>query len=483
MTRSRLLLFTTALALSAAALAQGWGKFGLTKKVTVRRLLPPSANLHNTRIRVTAIAQGGVQQPVVDVLLTKVKTLIQSDSRFIFDEKNPETNLKFTVTRYYVEPKTVNYGNQGNCTYFIGRLEASYTATVIATGVARDSANLVVTHPSSDKEETTKGGGPKWNPLRGVMPGNHMASACGNQGAPSANAAQDALMDELVQDLGQRAAPVEDALELPVPGGKLGSLSVLAEQQRWSALAEEAEKAPKLDKADEDSFRQYLIGLANEALAYNMSIAAGKAVKEAQGNPIPAEVTKALTRDKEFRGEALKFAQKAVLAYSEAMKQKPSEKEFTVAQGRAEKAQSLLLAIDRREKQLGQMTQTPRPPVTVSGGGVVEGPRSIPVQQAQPVQPPPPAPVSADSELLEMCRSNVPVDLMTEWVQENRAKLTFSPANAKGLIDLSKACGANTTTLRNAMRPPGAKPPAAVPSKPVATPAVKPNPAAAPVKK
>jgi len=475
------MLIGTALAFSASLLAQGWGKFGLTKKVTVRRLLPPSANLHNTRIRVEAVAQGGVQKEVADVLLTKVKTLIQSDARFIFDDKNPETDLKFTITRYYVEAKTVSLGNQGGtCTYFIGRLEASYTARVIASGVARDSANLVVTHPSSDTAETTKSGGSRWNPLRVIPHGG--ATACGNQGAPSANSAQDALMDELVQDLGQRAAPVEDALELPVPGGKLSHLATYAEQGRWSALAEEAEKLPKLDKADDDSFRLYLQGLANEALAYNMSIAAGKAVKEAQGNPIPAEVTKALARDKEFRGEALRFAQKSVQAYSEAMKQKPSEREFTMAQGRAEKAYSLLLAIDRREK---QMMLVGKPQVQAPGGGVVvEGPRSVP---NNPPPPPPPPPASPDSELLEMCKSGVPNDLIIEWVNENRSKLTFSPANAKGLIELSKACGPNTTAIRNAMKAtPAATQPAVPPKPPVAPqkPPVAPQkPPAAPAKK
>ena len=149
--------------------------------------------------------------------------------------------------------------NKTSCTFFTGRLEASYTATVLKTQIARDSANLVVTHPDTSPKETVGRGKTVFGVRLPYTSGNN---GCAAKGAATSNAAQDALMDGLVTDLAQRAAPVKDTLDLPLPGGKLGDkLTPKAEQQRWAALVEEAEKYPKLEKPNDDSFRFYMVGL------------------------------------------------------------------------------------------------------------------------------------------------------------------------------------------------------------------------------
>jgi hypothetical protein len=93
------------------------------------------------------------------------------------------------------------------------------------------------------------------------------SAACG-AGKTSAGEASDELFAAIVNQVTQRAAPVDATIEVWLPGGRLKNLSAIAQQQRWSVLIEKAEETPRMEKLDDEAGRLYLIALAHEALAY-----------------------------------------------------------------------------------------------------------------------------------------------------------------------------------------------------------------------
>ncbi len=182
------------------------------KKMVIKRLLPPAVNLTHKRIGVLSEAQGGVKPEIADVLKTRVVTAIQRDPNFIVDEAHAETHLSFKITTFRVEEvHTVGTGNPpATCISHTGRADVSYQAIEAKTGIPQDSENLSWTiganKPSSD--------GPSSIWTRSL-------SHCGTGGKASDGEAMDDLYEHLVQQVTQRAAPIDEAVEVWVPGGKV----------------------------------------------------------------------------------------------------------------------------------------------------------------------------------------------------------------------------------------------------------------------
>jgi len=90
--------------------AQGFGGLVGVKKpkeAPLTRMLPASVNLNQKRIKVVAVAAAkNIPEDLLVILKTKWVTSIQKDPRFILDERNPETEIHFSITNYYVEPHT-----------------------------------------------------------------------------------------------------------------------------------------------------------------------------------------------------------------------------------------------------------------------------------------------------------------------------------------------------------------------------------------
>ena len=239
--------------------AQGFGGLGGVRKpkeATLKRMLPASVNLNQKRIKVLALgASAKIPQDLLSVLRTKLVTSIQKDPRFILDDRNPETLLRFTVTNYYVEARSFTAAaNTPPCTFYTGRIESSYQAVEVSTDAPLDSENL--------SHAITEEGVRKNTGILGRFPGGNKGG-CGTAAKATENAARDELVDGIVTQMSQRAAPSEENVTVLVPGGKLEPLSALALSRRWAKLLEDAEKMDPLPKTDDDAYRYYLIGLAN----------------------------------------------------------------------------------------------------------------------------------------------------------------------------------------------------------------------------
>jgi hypothetical protein len=247
--------------------AQGFKDWKQSETVTaLKRKLAAFVVIKNKRIKLIATAQGNASKEVADVLLTKLRTDVQKDAGFIEDERNPETILRFTVTAFDIEHRQGTRMSGNNAvpyTLVTGNVEVSYQAIEVKTNAPVDSENLTASFKQDYPPSYNSGGllG-KVNPLPNIF-GKQDSSL-----PPSKSELQSYLLNSVVMLMAQRATPVEQTFVVPLPRGKLDQLSKVAQTQSWAKVLEGAETLPPLPDPKDDSYRQYLIGLANEALAY-----------------------------------------------------------------------------------------------------------------------------------------------------------------------------------------------------------------------
>jgi hypothetical protein len=316
------------LVLAPISHAQGFAMLG-KKVVTINRLLPPTVNLKGKRIQVEATS-AALQNPSaqVDALLrTKLVTLIQKDPRFILSETNPQTVLKFTVTNVYVDDKTASVGTTQTHS-FHGKIEVAYQALDVQTNQALDSENLV--------QEV--GYDPKAGLLNFSLDKKKVAAES------SANEARDQMVDGIVSQMARRIAPLDEPFDAPLPGKKLESISALAVAHRWGAVEEQAEKLDKFPKPDDDSYRQYLVALAKEAQAYDLTREANDFDLGKRSDITPKQA------DDDFN-RAQKYLDDAAEIYKEILTANPKEKEFRAGDTRTEDAVAIYAKIVRYKEE------------------------------------------------------------------------------------------------------------------------------------
>jgi hypothetical protein len=311
-----------------SARAQGFGLLG-KKTVTINRLLPPTVNLKGKRIRVeaTAAAMQNTSGQVEALLRTKLVTLIQKDPRFILSDTDPQTILKFTVTNVYVDQYTSGAGaNQTHSAH--GKIEVAYQAIDVATSQALDSENLV--------QEV--GYDPKGGLLNFSLDKNKRAAE------GSENEARDQMVDGIVTQMARRIAPLDQPFEAPLTTKRLEPITALAFAHRWGAVEEQAEKLDKFPKPDDDSYRQYLVALAKEAQAYDLTREANDFDLGKRNDITPKQA------DDDFN-QAQKYLDDAAEIYKEILTSNPKEKEFRAGDTRTEEAVAIYAKIVRYKEE------------------------------------------------------------------------------------------------------------------------------------
>ena len=421
--------------------------------VALKRILPATVNLNGKRIKVEAInltsgvrttyvppGRGGGVTGDLAILQTKLITAIQKDNRFIVSEDRPETILRFQVTEYYTDQKQKQVGNQ-MCQEWVGKMEVSYQALEPGSQAPLDSENLT----ASLTERNQKGPGTFSKvPLVGKK------GACNTDSAVSSqHEARDVLMDSIVAQMAQRAAPTEETVIAPVPRGKLDSLAAMAASARWATLLEEAEKMDKFPKPADDSYRVYLIGLANEGLAYDAARDASERERNRRNDMTsPAALQSIAEEDKDFVN-AQNYIDKAAKAYKDAIQLKPDEKFFREPDARIEQAVKLYATIMRHKEEyratvlrkqrtyVAQNNTPPPGPATVDTG-------SRSVGKGQPKAPA----QSAYDRVILMCQQKV--QGVSQLIHDHPTDLRFTTALTFDQdVALRRECGADAPNIVN----------------------------------
>jgi hypothetical protein len=431
--------------------AQGFGGLAGVRKpkeATLKRMLPASVNLNQKRIKVLALGVSAkIPKDLLEILQTKLVTSIQKDPRFILDDRNPETLLRFTVTNYYVEARTIPAsGNIPACTFYTGRIESSYQAVEVSTDAPLDSENL--SHAITEEGTQKNTGGVLGHVLRGTT------RSCGTGAKATENEARDELVDGIVTQMSRRAAPSEENVTVLVPGGKLEPLSSLAQARRWAKLLEEAEKMEPLPKPEDDAYRHYLIGLANEALAYQDAKDAADLEKERRWDVTSDKAKQSIAQEEKDFTEAQNYLDKAAKAYKDAMEAKPGEKEFRSPDARMEEAVRLYATISRHKLEYQEAVLKKKMDRENGGVDSVGSSRgSGGGSGASPGTPglPPSKPAGVLTQVIGMCQDHI--SDIAQLIKDHPDELHFT----KGLtlneeLNLKKQCGTESKAILDAIK-------------------------------
>jgi hypothetical protein len=404
--------------------AQGFGTFQ-KKVVTINRLLPPTVNLNGKRIRVEATADSLQRdgEQLRSLLKTKLVTLIQKDPRFILSETSPETILKFSITNYYQEKRTAGSGANTSVANR-GKIEVAYQAIDVATNTALDSENL-----------TETAGYDPGSP--GLLDTFHMSKK--KQAAEgSENETRDQLISDIVDSMARRIAPLDQPFEAPLPGGKLEPLSSLALSGRWGALEEQADKMDKLPKPNDDAYRLYLVALAKEAQAYDLTREANERElgKRTDISPVQAEA--------EFQ-KAQSYLDQSGTIYKQAMTANAKEKDFRAGDTRTEEALSIYAKIERYKVENAKALAAKAAEPAHAGGGASAHADSAAGKQ-NPLE-----------QVLDFCNRGLAVDSIKEYIDSPDfsadAKATNYKFNfARDSVRLHDTCKQNAAVLQREMR-------------------------------
>lgn len=396
--------------------------FGLIQKklVTINRLLPPTVNLKGKRIRVEATADAIQKDSEMlrSLLKTKLVTLIQKDPRFILNETSPQTILRFSITNFHIEKWTSGTGQCQTACYG-GKIEVAYQALDEASNIALDSENLVTTAGHDPNQGATF----SWHV-------NRKRSAAES----SEEETRDQLVSGIVDQMGRRIAPLDEPFEAPLPGGKLESISAMALTARWGTMEEQAEKADKLPKGNDDTYRLYLIAIAKEAQAYELTREANERDLDKRSDISPAQA------EAEFK-RAQQYLDESGALYKQIVTANPKEKEFRAGDARTEEAIAIYAKIERYKAENAKA-------VAAAAAARAAGDKDI--RAAGSAQTP-------LEQVLEFCSKGLAFESMKEYIDSPDfladAKATGYKFNfAKDSVRLNDTCKQNAAALQKALR-------------------------------
>lgn len=236
--------------------------FGMIKKlVNLERRNPPQVLITGTRIQVTGKGTSSETTNLAEQVAIKLGSeLVQHDPRLDLDPARPQTVVEVTVlsdgfeSRWdsRTELRVVQDGKdaqgkprfrqvQVTVRYLVVDYRYSATYTVVEHGrtVLGDSIDVAFSEEFEDGE-----------------------------GAPSHVDRQSMALQHTVAEIVYALTPTVETIRVMVPKGSFESLINLAEAGLWSRYSESLEARPPLPAPRDESYRQYALGVAYEALGY-----------------------------------------------------------------------------------------------------------------------------------------------------------------------------------------------------------------------
>lgn len=319
--KSRGVLVATAVAvvLVVAALPVYGQGFGMEKtKVVLHRKLPALVQLPGDRItvKVTTVHPGDVDE-AADLQSQLMTELLKNDSQLQEDDVHPQELVSCQITQFaHPAPIVTAQVVQGKTETFeriTGALSATFQVKT-AGGRTLASDNVVVNYDQqfdANGDNTSHG-------ILGAM-GSSFHKLKGSKGtdaqednAPTDPELRQKLVTMAVHRMASQIVNTDETLEVQLAKGKeaLDQGNKEAVRGLWEQALETYSTANPNPKPEDDAYRLYDIGVANEALAYS------------------ATDTKA----------AMKFLDDAAINYGKAKDDKPGEKYFLEPQQRIETA-------------------------------------------------------------------------------------------------------------------------------------------------
>ncbi len=300
--------------------------FGMAKtKVTLQRKMPALMRLPGDTIRVRVIARDDQVDLARDLQALMETELLQDDPKLREEEHDPAVTVSCQITNYAHPQPTVTQrpnmlagkGQPKNQTFtrVTGALSVSFQART-RSGATIGSDNVTVNY---DQEFDSNGNNASHGVMGGLssswhkIKGSSGSSSTDEDDQPPTDAElRSRLLTMAVHRMAEQIVNTNETIDvyLAKNKGALDDGDKQAEAGLWERALETFETAPPLAKNDEDAYRLYDIGVADEALGYQ------------------AQDEKA----------AMKFLDQAAIEYGKAIDAKPGEKYFLIPQKRIETA-------------------------------------------------------------------------------------------------------------------------------------------------
>jgi hypothetical protein len=327
-------LLVTALMPRAIAPAQNFGGAFQRKKIVLVRKLPPTGHIDGSTFMVKVVGAGIPADVMANLQSTIESVIVANDPRLrsVTGTERSDAVINVQVTSYAQPPPTVTRqagysftkkpAPQETVTHVTGMITANFNAQNVR-GNRSIAANTVTA--KYDQEFTAQVAQPASTPpsLTGIF-ASHIPKLPGSSGSnqsssptqeadtpPTAVELKDLLVQTAALEIASHLVNTSEQVSVDLArGGGLDDADRLMDQKLWTRALEQLETMPPFANPEEDAYRQYDLGVVNEALGYQAE-----------------DVTK-----------AKKYLQEASIDYGKAIDAKPSEKGFLSPQTRIDTA-------------------------------------------------------------------------------------------------------------------------------------------------
>ena len=323
------LLLGLAATLGLTMHAQNFGGAFQRKKIVLVRKLPPTGHIDGTSIKVTVTGAGA---DVTSNLQTAIENLlINNESRLhtVMDKETPDAVITCRITTYSQPPPArvtdanLTLGKKGGplqneamnevtgvlTTTFQAqdlRARKSIAADTVTSKFDREYAVPVAAPTGKTSVTSILGGHIPKIPMTGAAPGTGAEDK-----QPTPEELRDRLIHDTAQQIASRLVNTSESVDVFLATGPgLDDADKLMDQKLWTRALEQLETMTPFPQPEQDAYRLYDLGVANEALGYQSE-----------------DVTK-----------ARKFLQEASIDYGKAIDAKPTEKNFLQPQTRIDTA-------------------------------------------------------------------------------------------------------------------------------------------------
>ena len=407
------------------------------KKISLPVRQPGAVRLANTSIAFTGSSSSPAYARVQDSLLTTLETEMLGNEKTLVKKTSSaeaEWVLGLRVTAFVVaqpQQRVDTVGKNGAAyTRWTGSLRAAYQV-LDHGGRSHDAGNVVYDY---DKEFA---GGAKFGKATfSRLPVVGRKKSAADREPRTVEDVQEILVDEVARQIAEKLGNTSKTIEAEIAVGEdhLNRAAEFMESRLWSRALDELDKTPEFSKPESEAYRQYDLGLAHEAMAYD-----AKVFKQQQTDLIAAQ---------EYYDKALELNRKEKYFVTAVARMKDGLARYKAFEGQKTAAAVPTTQPVATQKALPVSTTTqttaPKTPVVTA-----KAPSAAPAKASAPPSAPAKRPKTlVIGDVIEMSTSGVPEGQIVDIIQHSSVQ--FDPLDKDTAIAIARS--KLSVTLQNELR-------------------------------